>query len=159
MRRIIRLVPLYWLFTAAMLVATLVFARQIAHATLSLPHIAASFLFVPWLDSTALPHPLLGLGWTLNYEMFFYLLFSFALLLPKRAGLVALVSAFVVLAAANPLVDPGWVQVKFWTDPIILEFLFGVGVAMLFRRGMVLNRPAAIAAIVLGAIGLALAPL
>jgi len=159
MRRIVRLVPLYWLFTAAMLVATLAFPAQLAHATLSVPHVLASFAFVPWLDSTALPHPLLGLGWTLNYEMFFYLLFSFALLLPLRQGLGALVVLFAALVAANPLIGANWVQLKFWSDPIILEFLFGVGLAVLFRRGVVLARGAAIAAVLAGAIGLAIAPL
>jgi peptidoglycan/LPS O-acetylase OafA/YrhL len=91
--------------------------------------------------------------------MFFYLLFSFALLLPVRGGLVALVALFLALVAVNPLIGVDWVQLKFWSDPIILEFLFGVGLAALFRRGIVLSGRAAIVAILAGAIGLFIAPL
>src|SRR3569623_79790 len=93
-RRIIRLVPLYWLFTLAMLAAMLLVPGQLAHTVLDPLHILASFVFVPWLDSTGLAHPILGLGWTLNYEMYFYVLFSFALLLPRRIGLLALTALF-----------------------------------------------------------------
>ena len=157
-RRIVRLVPLYWLFTAAMVLAMVVVPGQLAHTQVQPTHVLASFLFVPWLDSTALPHPILGLGWTLNYEMFFYLVFSFALLLPRRVGLTAIIALFIVFAVIDPLIDPRWVQARFWTDPIIIEFLFGIGLAVLARRGLTLPRPAAWAALALGLLGLALAP-
>ncbi len=138
-KRFIRLVPIYWLFTIAMLVATLLFASVLSHSTLDAAHVAASFAFIPWLDSSGLPHPVLGLGWTLNYEMFFYVLFALALLLPRRAGLPALLAVFTLLAIAHPLVDPAATQLRFWTDPIIIEFLFGIGIAAFRRRGVTLS--------------------
>lgn len=157
-RRIIRLVPLYWLFTLAMLAAMLLVPGQLAHTVLDPLHILASFLFVPWLDSTGLPHPLLGLGWTLNYEMYFYVLFSFALLLPRRAGLAALAGLFAGLALLHALTAPTQVQLAFWSDPIILEFIFGIGLAVLVTRGMRLPRRMPMSLIGLGAIGLLFAP-
>ena len=135
-KRIIRLVPLYWLFTSAMLLAMAVFPGQIAHTVFAPFHIAASYFFVPWLDSTGLAHPILGLGWTLNYEVYFYLLFSFALLFSRNLGLIGLVVLFVILAALNPFLDASWIQLRFWTDPIIIEFLCGIGIAALLLAGI-----------------------
>ena len=151
-KRLIRLVPLYWLFTALMVVAVVLVPGALAHDGLAIPHVVASFAFIPWLDSTGLVHPVLGLGWTLNYEMFFYVAFSFALLLTPRLGLIVLSAAFLALAAVNALVDPHLVQLKFWTDPIILEFLFGVGVAAVLIHGL---RPPAWAPPLLMVAGLA----
>ena len=151
-KRLIRLVPLYWLFTALMVVAVVLVPTALAHDGLAIQHVAASFAFVPWLDSTGLAHPVLGLGWTLNYEMFFYVAFSFALWLTPRHGLFVLSAVFLALAALNALVDTQLVQLKFWTDPIILEFLFGVGVAAVLIHG---RRPPAWASLMLMVAGLA----
>ena len=133
-RRLIRLVPLYWLFTLAMLAAMVLVPGQLAHTALNPAHILASYLFIPWLDSTGLAHPILGLGWTLNYEMYFYVIFAVMLFLPRRIGLWSLAVLFCALALLHPAIDPAQVQLSFWTDPIILEFLFGIGLAMLGRQ-------------------------
>jgi exopolysaccharide production protein ExoZ len=155
-KRLIRLVPLYWFFTALMVVAVVLVPTALAHDGLAIPHVAASFAFIPWLDSTGLVHPVLGLGWTLNYEMFFYVAFSFALWLTPRLGLVVLLAAFLALAALNAWVDPQLVQLKFWTDPIILEFLFGVGVAAVLIHGLRAPAWAPALLMVAGLAGLAL---
>src|SRR3569833_3127996 len=72
LRRIIRLVPLYWLFTIAMLVATVLVPGQLAHNSLNPAHTVASIGFIPWLDSTGLAHPVLGLGWLFFFVLFFF---------------------------------------------------------------------------------------
>jgi exopolysaccharide production protein ExoZ len=85
--------------------------------------------------------PLVGQGWTLNYEMFFYAMFAIALLMPLRRGIalffaliVALVGAGLYVAGAG---DKHIAQmVHFYLQPILL--LFGVGVAMrLFEKSYV----------------------
>ena len=158
-RRLIRLVPLYWLFTLLMLLATVVLPAQLAHSQLNLGHVLASFLFIPWPDSTGLAHPVLGLGWTLNYEMFFYVVFSLALLLPQRLGLLAITGFFVGLTLINALVGPTQTQIAFWTDPIILEFLLGIGLAMLAKSRLQLSTPIAVLLLVTGIAGIAFAPM
>lgn len=134
LRRFARLVPLYWLFSIAMLAAILLLPGRVASATMDGAHIAASFVFIPWIGPNGLTQPVLALGWTLNYEMFFYLVFSCALLLPRRAGVVAIFALFFALALIHPLLDPEWVQLRFWTNPIILEFLGGIAVAYWLHR-------------------------
>jgi exopolysaccharide production protein ExoZ len=137
-RRLVRLVPIYWLFTLLMLAATLVVPSMVGHAARDPSHIAASFTFIPWANDTGEIHPLLGPGWTLNYEMFFYAAFALALFLPARIGLAALVALFTFLVTLHPLITPSAVQLKFWSDPIIFEFLFGIAIAIGHRRGVTL---------------------
>lgn len=137
-RRVIRLVPIYWLFTVLMLLAMALFAGIVAHASFDLAHIAASFAFIPWPNDIGEIRPVLALGWTLNYEMYFYVLFALALVLPQRLGVAALIVLFAALASINPTVPASLVQLKLWTDPIIIEFLFGIGIAYLRRNGMTL---------------------
>jgi len=158
-RRLVRLVPLYWLFTLAMLAAMVLVPGQLAHTALNPAHILASYLFIPWLDSTGLAHPILGLGWTLNYEMYFYMIFAVVLLLPRRVGLGSLVALFGMLALLHPAIDPAQVQLSFWTDPIILEFLFGIGLAVLAGRGTKLPVWIAAMLVVAGAAGLGIGQL
>jgi len=52
---------------------------------ISIPHVVASYLFVPWENPYGRFYPILILGWTLNFEMFFYAMFAIALRYPRRA--------------------------------------------------------------------------
>jgi exopolysaccharide production protein ExoZ len=154
MRRFGRLVPIYWLFTGLMLLSIALFSAEIAHASFNAAHIIASFAFVPWINDTGDVQPVLALGWTLNYEVYFYVLFGLALLLPRRVGLVLLIGLFVVLALANPWVPASAVQLNFWSNPIIIEFLLGMGLAALRRSGLTVWAPLAWSLVGLGIVAL-----
>ena len=54
-----------------------------------IPNVLTSVLFIPWDDGTGSIRPVLRLGWTLNYEVFFYLLFGVALLFMNTATVTA----------------------------------------------------------------------
>jgi peptidoglycan/LPS O-acetylase OafA/YrhL len=149
-RRLIRIVPTYWLFTSLMLLSTSLFTSRVKHNTIDPLHVLASYLFLPWPRPAGGLLPVLGLGWTLNYEMLFYGAFALALLLPRRMGLAALALAFVATVAAHPWIPGGWGAVWYWSSPLILEFLFGVGLALLYQRGVRLPLFAAVALVAVG---------
>jgi exopolysaccharide production protein ExoZ len=96
-RRVLRIVPLYWLCTAFLLALSFqMVIRPWTWPADFIPHVLASLFFLP-----SDQHPILGVGWTLNYEMYFYLLFALALVIHRRmAPLIAaaLVSAILALA-------------------------------------------------------------
>lgn len=144
-RRIARIVPLYWLLTSVLLIGGL-FAPKLLNVPMGdWQHILKSYLFIPSLRDGDEIRPVMALGWTLNLEMFFYLLFAGALLLPLRRGMIALALAISGFALAGILLQPTQVQLAFWTQQIILEFLFGCLLALLYRQGVRL--PGAIAAL------------
>jgi exopolysaccharide production protein ExoZ len=136
-RRLVRIVPIYWLFTTLMVVAMASMPQFVDRSSLDPIHVAASYLFLPWESPAGEVTPVLVLGWTLNLEMFFYAAFALALRTrSRRAGLTALGVVFALLALAHPLVPQGWPALRFWSQPIILEFVAGLLIALLFRRGL-----------------------
>jgi peptidoglycan/LPS O-acetylase OafA/YrhL len=132
-RRLIRVVPLYWLMT--LLAATIIVRKGEA---LSVSHVVQSLLFIPHSTGGGLMRPVLGVGWSLNYEMFFYLLFAASLTI--RRGLLAVSLMIMGLLAIGQLLNPFWnhrdPQSAFgaWTELLLLPFLIGLGLAFLHTR-------------------------
>ncbi len=133
-RRLLRIVPLYWLLTAA----TVAVAARSGLVSDGLRdgwgYVAASFAFLPWRRADGFVQPVLRLGWTLEYEMLFYALVACALPLRRPVALAALLAALAALAAAGQW-RPAAVPLAFWTDPVVLEFALGILVAVAARRG------------------------
>ena len=135
-RRLLRIVPLYWLLSLATVAAALAVPAAISDGLRDgWEYVAASFLFVPWRRMDGFVQPVLRLGWTLEYEMLFYAIVACALLLPRRAGLAAILLAIGGLALAGQMVAFAAVPLAFWTDPIVAEFALGVLAAIAARRG------------------------
>jgi peptidoglycan/LPS O-acetylase OafA/YrhL len=151
-RRVIRVVPLYWLFTTLMVAALVVAPGGVKETQLDPGQIVASYLFLPWERYDGRTAPVLSLGWTLNYEMFFYLLASIALAWrwPRAAG--GLVMILTALALAGWIVSPEGAAARFWTNSIILEFGFGVLVALAWQRHGSRHRPGLAALIFLAGV-------
>ncbi len=151
LRRAARIIPTYWLVTSFLV---FIARRQIpVSPDYSWQHILASYLFIPYpRPSDGFILPLLPLGWTLNYEMFFYAVFSVALMLPRVAAISAVSVIFVLMTITGgllPLAQP----LRFWSDSIILEFVYGMLLAEAYIRGVRLPTAAAVLIIAAGAVG------
>jgi exopolysaccharide production protein ExoZ len=125
--RILRIVPLYWIVTA-FAVAVALFGRSFDPML-----IAASLAFIP-AGGGAHFFPVHNVGWTLNYEMFFYTLFGAVLLLPRRFQLLALTAMFAGLVGAGMAFNPAAAPLDFWSRPIILQFLIGAWLGWFWKR-------------------------
>jgi exopolysaccharide production protein ExoZ len=124
-KRLIRIVPLYWTGTLAVFCVALVFPSLLDHTTADFVDLLKSLFFIPFKKGHNTV-PVLFLGWTLNYEMLFYLLFSLSMALShKRRAVVASV-LLIAMAVAGLWVPDHPVPLKFFTRPIILEFAFGM---------------------------------
>jgi exopolysaccharide production protein ExoZ len=125
--RFLRVAPLYWCATIATI---LCFGIAWPGAKL-----AASFLFLPWGPAREAPwfFPVLNVGWTLNFEMFFYLLFGISLFAPRRWRLAALAALFLGAALLGLTRLGASLPWSFWGHPIIFEFLAGAALAAAWR--------------------------
>ncbi len=152
-RRIARIVPLYWMATTVKLLAVLVIPAAVLRADLNFNYVLSSYLFLPARDAEGGITPLLGVGWTLNFEMFFYLVFAIALatrISPYRfVGVI-----FGGLAVLALFRTPEWPTVAFWADTIVLEFVAGMLLARVCHAGFALPTAPAFALLVMGLIGL-----
>ncbi|MFG1377013.1 acyltransferase family protein [Xanthobacter autotrophicus] len=140
-KRMVRIVPLYWIVTTASLALLLVAPQLVKSGRADAWHILASYLFLP------ARHPVLGTleplvvpGWTLNYEMFFYLVWGVALLLPGRARLPAIALFLAGLAVLGRVVPSENPFLAFYTAPIMLEFVFGLALGLWYLEGPPLAR-------------------
>ncbi len=151
--RVVRIVPLYWIATLLTFAWAKTSATGIHLVGQGAALLLGSLVFVPRLLAPGpVPvYPTLFVGWTLDYEMFFYVVFAACLPLAPRGRLLALAIVFLALALAGvalPIHDP---TLATYTRPIILEFLGGAVIAYLFGRaeaGLLSGR--AIVAAVLG---------
>jgi exopolysaccharide production protein ExoZ len=140
-RRVIRIAPLYWLVTAISLVVLYLAARMGKEAFPHVSEILGSFGFMPYENITDhIVRPIAGQGWTLNYEMFFYVLFAIFLRFALEDAIlgVAFTLSFVVMLGA--WLHPTTPALAFWSDPIVLEFALGMGIAWGWREGWRLGR-------------------
>ncbi len=136
-RRILRIVPLYWFMTLCMLLLLLFLPHLASYSEISPWHSLASFLFIPAWNASHEAFPLIIVGWTLAFEMLFYVLFAAALALNLKpvgwlSGLLA------ILAFAGLFRTDAWGAPATLLDPMLLEFIFGmwIGVATLNGRGL-----------------------
>ena len=101
-RRLIRIIPLYWTLTLALYSVAWKFPH-LMNATRALPsELLKSLFFIPFQKSNGLYQPILFVGWTVNYEMFFYIMLSLGVLINRRRA--ALLGASIMLTVmAGPV--------------------------------------------------------
>lgn len=131
-RRILRIVPAYWFYTllkAGLLVAVPTLAVK---STVEPGHLAASLAFLPTMAPWGLVQPTLPVGWTLNFEMLFYVVFATAMALGAPRIRFCLLAFAGVFLAAHFL--PGSTALGFYAQSIIFEFIIGVAFAHALKR-------------------------
>jgi exopolysaccharide production protein ExoZ len=137
LKRVIRVVPLYWIATGLMYVLSSGLRRS--DAAVPVYDLAKSLAFIPYRsEPTGMIQPVLGQGWTLNYEMLFYVIFGFALLLRRGPGIALMVAVFGALAAVGLVMDVTGTEAgtlaTFYSNPIMLLFLAGIFLGWLFKE-------------------------
>jgi exopolysaccharide production protein ExoZ len=140
-RRITRIVPLYWLITTIAVIGIIISPAMLNVPVLDPLYISASYLFWPVTRINGLVRPIANLGWTLNLEMMFYAVFTVALFFTRVRGLILTIS---LLAGMSMLQTTGLfgktgtlhsTPLNFWADPIILNFIVGMMIAVFYRKG------------------------
>ncbi len=143
LKRIIRIVPLYWLVTFAIAAITIAKPSLFNSASFGVAHFFWSLFFIPHYTEAQGLRPLLALGWTLNYEMMFYLLFAAGMAISHkwRFEITSLLLLGLFLIANALPIGPTH-GFSFYGDAIILEFIFGMAIAKHLHRQPVTSRVA-----------------
>lgn len=129
-RRFTRIYPLYWILTAVVILTAELGAHPIAwHSVSWLP----TALLLPSFSYPA-ASPVLSLGWSLVFEMYFYFILAAWMALTPRhlvRNTILFLSAMVAVGAVAGFHRP---LLILWSNPILLEFLFGCAVGQIYAR-------------------------
>lgn len=154
--RIVRIVPVYWFYTLLAVALYLVLPGAFRNTSVAPLHVLQSMFFLPHVNpDTGSTSPLLRLGWTLNYEMFFYLVFAICLGISftRRVGLAAgailvLVGAGLLMRSTGQIYDlpPG---LAFYFSTIMLEFALGMLIGQAYLAGRLPQLPLPLAGLLI----------
>ena len=126
-RRLIRIFPIYWVFVALYLLGAVLIGK---HYNLSQQDLVGAILLVPGKAGGVI-----GSGWTLPFELYFYFAFGITRILPLDRAVPALSALFIVLIGIGAATHPANDWLKEVTNPIQLEFLAGAWIGWLAARG------------------------
>ena len=144
-KRLIRILPLYYLMTFGTYGMLLLFPSMFQQTRQDPAFLVKSLLFLPFDIGGGVIQPLVRIGWTVNCEMFFYLLFFISFHISMRyrglicsaflAGLVGVVQIFtpVISSWQSPVGGMLSPVLMFYGDPVMLEFIFGILAYYLLR--------------------------
>ena len=154
-RRLQRIAPLYWMLTALKVGLVWLSPSLSTRGMSSGWNIVASFLFIPSLGPGGELRPVIPVGWTLSFEMAFYVLFALAMVLARRRWILLTLAVLCLagLGFARKDTWPAWTALA---DPIVLEFLAGAGIGWLLRSAKLPGRLASIALLTGGIAGIVL---
>jgi exopolysaccharide production protein ExoZ len=121
MRRLIRIYPIYILYALSFLLAYKGLSTEYRLAT---GQIVGSLLLIP--DYSSL---IIGPGWTLSYEIYFYLCFAILMTLGSTRGMVALTLFFLSSIVTGIVLHPDQPIIRVATNPLLMEFIAGAWIA------------------------------
>jgi len=132
--RIARIYPLYWIFTLLVLTILLINPHMINRAGgMGDFSVIRSFFLIPDVGKA----PLVGQGWTLVHEMYFYLVFACVVLARSKMRIYLILGWALAVAAFNWVLNapnsPCW---NIATHPSTFEFIFGCFIAFMLKKGL-----------------------
>lgn len=152
-RRVVRVVPIYWVFTAAKLLIVFAVPAASLKAMPTADHIITSLFFIPYQTVTGDFWPVLPVGWTLNFEMFFYVVFAVVIAtgVHRVLGVLVLFGGIALIAQWD--LAPNFL--RFYFDSLLIEFVFGMALAGLVaspRWDFITGRKKIVVGVMLGAV-------
>lgn len=125
-KRMVRILPLYYLMTIGTFLLLLLFPSMFEQTRTNPIFLIKSLLFIPFDIGNGAIQPLLRIGWTVNCEIFFYILFFVALHMShKYRGLICSIFLGVIVLLAQLFPDT-FVPLTFYGNPVMLEFIMGI---------------------------------
>lgn len=136
--RAIRILPLYWIATAVIVGLFFLGFQPGGLTNFTASKLVRSLLLIAYPSTPGSPSPVHFLGWTLVYEVYFYLLFGLLMFLGS-IGRVTLAMSGIFLLSLGLFFSPAGQNfyVITYANPILLEFLAGMILALLYNHATV----------------------
>lgn len=136
-KRLLRIAPPYYFWSLWMALKSVLIDGQVVTWAV----ILTSAAFVPQYNDIGIIQPLYGLGWSLNFEMYFYAVLALGVLIGRGGVSVLLVFGLILIpvlwrACFGDIGESGEVPVAidFYGMPVALYFLAGLTLAIFKKR-------------------------
>lgn len=132
-KRAIRIVPIYYFYSAILLFSIIIVGK----VGVDYKSLICSIFFLPVNIDDSIFLAFLGPGWTLNYEVFFYILIAIGLSLTKNLNNAFLFVVILILTLIfggyffKPETDS---IAYFYTNSILIEFAIGLVLGFTFKK-------------------------
>lgn len=135
--RVIRIVPVYWSFTFVLVWLHDIASPVFNFTGLTTESLLASLLFFPHQNPSGLGiFPFLTVGWTLNFEMFFYSWLALSIFIFRNLWFPACLLTMVIF----PLIwSPHWFYGEVLSSLLLYEFTLGMLLAFFYHRLSIYN--------------------
>lgn len=128
-KRVVRIYPIFYVYATIALIIFIISPDSINRSASAPTKILPSYLLIPYTEFVNL----VQVAWTLVYEVHFYLLFAVSLLLINKYRYIF--TGFVLsIVSVSSLIGYGSFYFKYMSDPIILEFMFGMVLYFLISK-------------------------
>lgn len=124
-KRLIRILPLYYLFTLFTYLVMAILPGLFETSTARPIYLIKSLLFIPFDIGDGVLQPLMRIGWTVNCEVFFYLLFLIAMKISHRFRALLASAMIVALIAADTLLQLDFAPLRFYGRAVMFDFVLG----------------------------------
>ncbi len=129
--RLSRIYPNYWIYFLIVVLVWMIRPGWVNSSMSGTPDFLSSFLLFP----SAGP-PVVSVAWTLEFEIFFYLVFTLFLWISREHLAPLLIGTFGVLVILGVIYQPESLLLERITHPLLIEFSAGVllGRVMMLRQ-------------------------
>ena len=128
--RFARIFPVYWCYTTIVLVALLCNPNWINQSSGHQVNIVASYLLIPTAHGM-----LVAQGYTLSFEIYFYLVIALLLMLAPKKNFPWILGIWgIAVCAVAAFWPPSQPVLQVLINPEILEFLAGFAIFQIYRR-------------------------
>jgi len=154
--RILRIVPIYWAVTLLTAAASILIPSVFHKTVFSISHLVGSLFFIPMLrpGNPGMIEPFVKLGWTLNYEIFFYVCFAALCFLSSYLRVLILFSFFAFLVIIGQYFQVDVPIAKFYTSYDLTGFMGGIVLGLMWQRGLLPTGSRIFAVTAIGIFGL-----
>ena len=134
LKRIFRIVPLYWILTLGVFALAILVPDVLNNTTANIVHLIKSLFFIPFDKNGAGHFPILFLGWTLNFEVIFYFLFSLSLVFFKENRMIACSIFIIIFLVFNKIFSEKNFIFETYANDIFIEFIFGMILFTIWKK-------------------------
>ncbi|MEM5422923.1 acyltransferase family protein [Paraburkholderia ferrariae] len=141
--RVARIVPLYWVLTFGVFAGALIAPELLNSTTADLGNLLKSLFFIPYRKESGQIFPMLFVGWTLNYEMLFYVVTAVSLMLVRRRRLLFTSALILAIFCAAKASNSHGVFTAFYANQRLFEFPLGFMAYQIWKSGVRIKLPLA----------------